>query len=73
MEPEDIASEVRQENLSDVTDPVEFARHQRDMYLERVNVLEQRINDMKAERTTMRSHYEQWEKVVITLRGEHDE
>lgn len=59
--------------VSGEPDPVAFAIEQRDAYEERVHILEERLTQMKVERKTMRQHYEQWQKVVETLRGETDE
>lgn len=70
---EQITEEVREERVEQAPDPVQFAIHQRDMYEARLKVIEQRISSLKEERTTMRGHYEQWQKVVDTLRGETDE
>lgn len=59
------------EDLGDV-DPITFAIEQRDAYEKRVHILEDRITQMKAERKVIRGHYEDWQKVVDTLRGETD-
>lgn len=70
---EEVEKEVKEEQAEDATNPVEFAKHQRDLYQERVNVLEERITAAKIERKKCRDHLEQWEKIVGSLRGETDE
>lgn len=59
--------------VEEVTNPVEYSTHQRDMYRDRVQILEERIDNCKSERTRMREHLEQWEKIVNSLTGEVDE
>ena len=58
---------------SSEVDPYEYAVQQRDAYYTRIQILEGRIDEQKAERKIMRRHYEQWETVVKTLRGEIEE
>lgn len=73
VEPEDIADEVKEDAAEEATDPVSYAEHQRDMYQARVNVLEDRITDAKAERKRCREHLEKWDSIVRAFRGETDE
>ncbi len=73
VEPEDIADEAKEEAAEEATDPIAYAEHQRDMYQERVNVLEERISDLKVERTRCREHLEKWDQIVRAFRGETDE
>jgi len=65
--------QLKEEEVVDVANPVEYATHQRDMYRDRVKILEERIHDQKGERTRMREHLEQWEKIVDSLTGEVDQ
>lgn len=73
IEPEDISDEVKEEAAEEAVDPISYAEHQRDMYQDRVNVLEERISDMKVERTRCREHLEKWDQICRTFRGELDE
>ena len=50
--------DYKKETVEEVTDPIDYAKHQRDLYHDRVDILEQRINDAKAERTKVREHFE---------------
>jgi peptidoglycan hydrolase CwlO-like protein len=65
--------ELKEEQVEDVTNPIEYATRQRDMYQERVNILEERIEADKQERKRMREHLEQWQKILTSLMGETDE
>lgn len=58
---------------TETTNPVEYAVHQRDMYIARVEVLEERQEATEAELKRMREHLEQWNVIVHKLRGETDE
>ncbi len=71
--PGDTLPESTEVDVSEDPNPIDFAIRQRDAYEQRVHILEERITQQKIERKLMRGHYEQWEKVVATLRGETDE
>ena len=71
--PEQIEEEVREDSVSDATNPVDFAKHQRDLYQDRQSVLEERYAELKIQIKQNRHHLEQWEKIVDSLRGEVDD
>ena len=71
--PEQIEEEGREDSVSDATNPVDFAKHQRDLYQDRQSVLEERYAELKIQIKQNRHHLEQWEKIVDSLRGEVDD
>ena len=70
---DEVQEEVKNEAVEEVTNPVEYAVHQRDMYIARVEVLEERLLTTETELKKMREHLEQWNVIVHKLRGETDE
>ena len=64
--PEEIRESIKEAEPT----AIDYAKAQRDAYQSRVNILETRISELKTERTAIRKHLEDWERVVDALRGE---
>ena len=68
-----VQEETKEQAVEEVTDPITYATHQRDMYIARAEVLEERLESTEIELKKVREHLEQWNVIVHKLRGETDE
>lgn len=68
-----IEEEAKEEAVDEAVSPVAYAVHQRDMYIARAEVLEERLEATETELKKVREHLEQWNVIVHKLRGETDE
>ena len=68
----DTPAKKREEPVVDES-PLAYATKMRDKYQGKVRVLEQEIEDLQSERSTVRTLLEDWERVLNALRGELDD
>lgn len=70
--PEEEDSSTAETAKGEVT-PLDYVIGERDKWQQRCKDLDEKINLLKNEREEARGNLEQWQKVVIGLRGETDE